>query len=489
LGIIRRQGIKNTVLSYIGIAIGFVSLVLVQPRLLEPEEIGLTRVLFSVSFLISTLSGLGIGSITIKYFPQFRGTSDNHSGFIWMVLLFPILGTILFSLLYVLFSDFIISLYVDNAPLFTEYYFWVIPFAFFIALFSNLSVYSSALFKTTVPTFLNEVLNRALFLVVVLVYWLGWINLTGLIAMYIGIYLLQLMLLLLYIAKSDVLSLKWNTSLFAWPRLKPMLAFGGLFLFLAFASMGLKLLDTVVLGQFVSLSLVGVYAVAVYIPTFIEAPLNALDKIAGARIADHINKDEWSEIEKIYRLSSKYLLFIGGYLFVLVFTNIESLLTFLPEIYEQGTFPVKIISIGALFNLLTGSNNSIIFNSKRYGMGALLLLLVLLLSVVLLYVLIPLYGITGAAMAIMFSSVLYNSLKYLFIWRAFHIQPFDRSTLYSILLIVAVAGAIEFLLSFHMPLLAILINTIVATSLFYMVARVLGYTQDLGSLADFKLKL
>lgn len=488
MGIIRRQGIKNTVLSFIGIAIGFVSLVLVQPLLLEPEEIGLTRVLFSVSFLISTLSGLGISSITIKYFPQFRGTSDNHSGFVLLVLLFPIIGTVLFSLLYVLFSDFIIALYADNAALFTDYYFWVIPFAFFIALFSNLSVYSAALFKTTVPTFLNDVLNRALFLGVVVVYWLGWINLTGLIALYIGIYFLQLLLLLLYIAKSDVLSMKWNRKLFAWPQLKPMAAFGGLFLFLAFASMGLKLLDTVVLGQFVSLSLVGVYAVAVYIPTFIEAPLNALDKIAGARIADHINEDEWTEIEKIYRLSSKYLLFIGGYLFVLVFPNIESLLTFLPEIYQQGALPVKIISIGALFNLLTGSNNSIIFNSKRYGMGAMLLLLVLLLSVVMLYVLIPLYGITGAALAIMLSSVLYNAMKYLFIWHAFHIQPFDRGTVYSFVLILAVTGIVEYLLNFQLPVLAIAANTVVATVSFFLFAWALGYTKDVGSLAEFKPK-
>ena len=89
----------------------------------------------------------------------------------------------------------------------------------------------------------------------------------------------------------------------------------------------------------------------------------------------------------------------------------------------------------------------------------------------------------------MFSSVLYNAMKYLFIWRAFRIQPFDRSTLYSILLIVAVAGAIEFLLSFQIPILAILINTFVATSLFYLMGHVLGYTKDMGSVADFNLKL
>ena len=47
MGVIKRQGIKNTIATYIGFVIGFVNLIIIQPNFLSKEELGLTRVLYS----------------------------------------------------------------------------------------------------------------------------------------------------------------------------------------------------------------------------------------------------------------------------------------------------------------------------------------------------------------------------------------------------------------------------------------------------------
>jgi hypothetical protein len=41
MGIIQKQGIANTIISYLGIAIGFVNIIYIQPQLLSSEEVGL----------------------------------------------------------------------------------------------------------------------------------------------------------------------------------------------------------------------------------------------------------------------------------------------------------------------------------------------------------------------------------------------------------------------------------------------------------------
>ena len=45
MGIIMKQSLRTSVLSYIGIALGYVNVVLLFPVFLSPEEFGLTRVL------------------------------------------------------------------------------------------------------------------------------------------------------------------------------------------------------------------------------------------------------------------------------------------------------------------------------------------------------------------------------------------------------------------------------------------------------------
>ena len=360
MGIIQRQGIKNTLSSYTGILLGFASLIIIQPKLLTTEEIGLARVLFAFSTLIASFIPIGVTNLTIKYFPHFRNDKNGHHGFMGFMLIFPIIGFLIASFFLLYFKEFIIAQYRRESPLILDYFYYIFPFSFFLAFSTIVTTYLISLFKSTVPSYLNDVYVRVAYILLIVVYFFEWITLPQFIGSYIGIYALQLILLIVYLLKEDKPSLLIDWSFFKQQGLKEMISFGLLLSFSSIAALGLKTLDSVLIGKFLPLGFVGIYAIASFIPTIIETPLNALDRIVTAKVAHAVVENNMTEVKDVFYKSVKYLSLIGGLLFVGINCNISFLLELVGKDFEQGTMVVWIISVSALINMMGGANTSII---------------------------------------------------------------------------------------------------------------------------------
>ncbi|MBK6983994.1 MAG: hypothetical protein IPH32_04175 [Bacteroidetes bacterium] len=101
MGIIAKQGILNSVFSYIGVLLGFLTIVYVQPIFLKSTEIiGLTRILVSFSFMAAIFIPLGIGSVTVRFFPEIKNPENKHHGHFFMIFLFCLLGSAALSLFF-----------------------------------------------------------------------------------------------------------------------------------------------------------------------------------------------------------------------------------------------------------------------------------------------------------------------------------------------------------------------------------------------------
>lgn len=466
MGIIQKQGIQNTIISYIGILVGFVNLIVIQPFFLSPEEIGLTRILFSFSSLIAVFLPLGIGNIIFRYFPKFRNEEKGHHGFLGFVLLFPVAGLLIVTALLYLLKGFFISQYIEQSRLFTEYYDYVLPFSFVLGLINILTIYSSSLFKTTFPALLNDVLVRILTIAVISAYFLRWINIDLFIMFFVFVYVIQLGILIIYIISIDKPSLKIDIKLIKELNVGEMLQYCFLLAFASIAGLGLRYLDAIMIGKYMALSYVGIYTIASFIPAVMEAPLNSLDKIAYSKIANALVHNNKKEIEDIYFKSSKYLLLIGGLLFLGLNINIHSLLSFLPEDYHQGGMVVLIISVGTLINLASGTNNSLIYSSEHYKFGAFLLIFLVGVAFINNIILIPLYGIEGAAIATAISTFLNSLLRFIFIWKIFKLQPYDFKTLKLIVLIIFCFTVNYFIGKFENVLLDIFFRSLILTAIY-----------------------
>ncbi|MBN4052435.1 oligosaccharide flippase family protein, partial [Sphingobacteriaceae bacterium AH-315-L07] len=92
MGIITRQGFKLSIVTYIGIVLGYVNVVLLFPNILEPEQFGLTRILIAIGVIALQVGQLGTPQIIIKYFPYFQSEENKHSGILFLMLLINFVG-------------------------------------------------------------------------------------------------------------------------------------------------------------------------------------------------------------------------------------------------------------------------------------------------------------------------------------------------------------------------------------------------------------
>ncbi len=445
MGIIQKQGIQNTIITYLGIIIGFVSLIIVQPFLLSKEEVGLIRVLFAFSSLVASIIPLGITSITVRYFPVFRNKEEGHYGFLGFILIFPIVGGIVIYALLSVFKQEIIGHYIEHSKLFTDYYNYILPFSIVLGFITVLNTYCFSLFKTTIPSLLNDVFVRLLTIAIIYFYFIRWIDLHMLILFYVGIYALQLSLLLSYVFKIDSPRLRVDQHFLREQNLTKMMSYGFLLSFAGIASLGLKYLDSIMIGKYMPIEYVGIYSIVVFIPTVIEAPLNSLDRIAYTKLSNAIALNNHKEIEDIYYKSSRYLFLIGGALYLAVNLNIADLLSLLPAGYEKGINVVLIISTGTLLNMAGGSNTSLIFNSKYYKLGGILVILMAAMAFALNMFLIPRYGLEGSALATAITIIVYAISRYIIILRGYKLQPYDK-TMFKILLLILSGVLLNYLL-------------------------------------------
>ena len=67
MGVIAKQSIKGTIVTYIGVAVGFVTTFFVITRFLSAEEIGLARVLVDAATLFIGLAQLGTSASILRY--------------------------------------------------------------------------------------------------------------------------------------------------------------------------------------------------------------------------------------------------------------------------------------------------------------------------------------------------------------------------------------------------------------------------------------
>ena len=105
MGIVKRDSIAITVLSYVGVVVGYVNKILLFPNFLSEEQVGLTSILVSLAVMYAQFSALGINSTVIKLFTFFRTADKRHNGLFFWSALGVSVGFVLFTALFLIFRE------------------------------------------------------------------------------------------------------------------------------------------------------------------------------------------------------------------------------------------------------------------------------------------------------------------------------------------------------------------------------------------------
>ena len=465
MGTIKRQGLKNTIFTYAGVAIGFVNLIVLLPFVLSAEELGLLRIMYSATILFGTLYPVGLNFLTIRFFPSIRNNENKHNGYLGLLILISIAGFFILSGFVYFFQDNIIQYYRQKSKLFVDYFHYVIPIGFFIGTTTILTGYLNALFKSTVPTLLNEVFIRIWMTIIAILYFFSIISFSQLMLLYLVSYGLMVFLLLYYLFRINAFGLIINWSFFKMLSWREISRYTLIMALASIASIGIRNIDTMLIGSFIGLEQVAVYSIAFMIGAIIETPVNALSKIADSKISNAIKENNQEQMREIYCKSTRYMTIVGGFLFLMICSNIADGLMLLPAKYHGAEKVVYIVGVSSFINMATGLNSSIIYYSENYIKGTWLLLGMIVLSVVLNVFLIPSMGITGAAIGTSFALLVYNVMKFLLIFNKYKFQPYESYILKIIPMI-----AVLFFAGIHFQVFDNLILNILIRSLILILA-------------------
>lgn len=427
MGIIIRQGILNSIISYIGIVLGFLLTIRFYPYILEPEQYGLTRVLLSFSFIGVQVGQLGMKNLIIRYFPYFQARDKDHHGILFLAITVPLVGILLMSGLMWIFKPSIIAYYSQKSPLFTSYYTYVIPLFISTLYFEVLNSYLRSLYDSVTASFIQDVVIRLLQIVLLGFYAYGYFEFEIFMIWFIGIYAAQPLILFIYIVLIGQLKLKPDFSFLNWEKIKDMTAYAVFSLMSGITGVLVGNIDILMLGSMTGLGDAAIYFVAFAVGSVISVPKRSISKIASPMVATAFRHSNFGKIQEIYHKTSLNQIIVGVLIFIGIWANLNNLMIILPKEYAGGTMVIIIIGLGKLFDMATGINGGIIMNSQYYWFNFTSSIILVIITVITNYILIPIYGILGAAMATTLSILLYNSVKLIFVWIKLDMQPFTIS--------------------------------------------------------------
>ncbi|MFA5648909.1 MAG: oligosaccharide flippase family protein [Bacteroidales bacterium] len=461
MGHIKKQTIKGSVYSYIGVFLGFLISGLLLPRLLTTEENGILKLLISYSTLFAQFASFGFTNATTRLFAFFRDYKKNHHGFLLILFLVIGVGFILTLSLFLIFKNQLIAPNEGNAALFNQYINFLIPLSFFTLLFIMLDTYFKVLFDATIGTFYKEFIQRIFILIAIACFYFNVISLNGFIIAYIVANSLPGFILLVRLISTKQFSLKPDWGFIDKHMAKALFNMSFYGIVVGFAGIMVLSVDSIIISRMLGIEATGIYAITFFFSTLIVIPSRALRKISGTVLADAWRDNDNSTIYSVYRKSSINQLIFGALIFVGLWANINNVFKILPPEYEAGRYVILFLGLSNLIEMASGVSNTILVTSKYYRFTAWLNLLLVLMVVGFNILFIDIFGLTGAAIASVVSFLIFNLVRYLVIYRLFAMHPFSKKHLYTLLL-----AAFTYALSLLIPTLPNFIVDILVRSAF-----------------------
>lgn len=468
MGIVIRQSIYSSIISYAGVVIGYINLLYLYPKFLSTDQIGLFRTIQDAAILFSPFAQFGLSQTIIRFYPQLARDKKSSHSFISLMSLLALVGFALFFLLFKIFESSLLAYFQDNAAEVIQYTNLVLWLTLILVMVSVMEAFSRSLLKTVVPNLLREVMARLFLSVLVLLYFTKTITFDQFIIGSVISYLIWLLILMFYLWRQGELSIQINFKSLDQKRLPELIKYS----LLSFTGMaGLILIgkiDSMMVSAMLGFSANAIYTTAFYMATVIEIPKRALSQIAMPLISRAFERNDIKEVASLYRKTSINQLIIGSLLLIGVWINLDSMFALMPkgDVFSVGKWVVIIIGAGKLVDMLFGPSSEIIVLSKYFKFNIVLILILAVLIVVSNNLLIPRYGIEGAAWGAAFALITFNAIKYFFIYSKYKIQPFDSNTL-KVLLIASLVLAVNYFSSrLDFVVLDILLRSALTTLLF-----------------------
>ncbi len=435
MGVVKRQGIKQSVVTYFGVALGVLNVLLIYPAFLSEAEIGIITYVRETAAMLSLFVFLGSTELVVRFFPFFKNEEKKHHGFLMLLMIIVATGCLLFVFGWAVFREKIYSGFAakSSPELYLRYLFFMVPFTILIAFANLFTIFTSNFHRIVVPAAFNEFYPKLGLPLLVLAFAYSYISFDGVFWGMLVLYALLLFSQLGYVAYLGQLSFRADFGFLKKPLLKDM---GSYSLYGFLGGLGSRFssefISIFMVGTISTLTNTGIFTIAYFVANVIDVPRKAISRIVSPILADKWKKNAQGEIEELYRKTSLNQLIAGLWLFLVIWVSIDEIYRIMPngEAFAAGKYVVFLLGAARVIDMLTGVNSEIISFSKYYRYNLFLILLMAAIHVMANLALIPRFEIVGAALALLASIFAFNLAKFFILQWKLNMQPFTWQTLW-----------------------------------------------------------
>lgn len=451
-------------------------------RVLGAEVLGLYALGATLVGFIAIFDGLGLSESVVRYVPVYREAEKFRElhALLWSgsgIMLFSSIGS---AALLLLFGPGIAT-HFYHAPELRRY----LPLFAAMMVCSGLSVfygktlvgYKQLAQRTMIINFMGVPLMMVLSI--------GLITAVGGLDAYLGAQVLSGLIILVLLILSVRALTPYPARFFAqpWARIPhEVWTFSGAVLGVGAMEFTISQVDKVALGHFQGARQVGIYSVAAAMVAYVPLVLHSVNQIFCPTIADLHARGEHAVLGRLFQSLTKWVVGLTLPMATVIIVFARPLMRIFGHEFEMG-WPILVIgTVGQLVNCGVGSVGYLLLmsgNEKRLiRVQALMTTVMIALSALL----IPVWGIIGAAIAAAATNIGINVLNLWQVRRVLKISPYNRSYVHLIapsLAALAVAGVVRM----NIPLLrhewlAIGVASVLAYMVFACVAVSFGLDAD-----------
>ncbi len=490
MGVVIKQSFWGSVLAYIGVAIGYLNTIILRPKFLNLDQIGLLSTLISNGLLLAPLASMGMSAALVKYHPYITVDDMERKKFISYQFLLIAFSNVAIAAILVLLIGPIKKVYQTESALYNQYIYLSIIILVSQSFYTYLQSYCRVNQNVTFPTILKEIYLRIGYALAVLLFGLSIISFDLTVKILVTSYATSTVILLIYaftakrfylvkLSISDIKKLFSRVSHYSFYSM-----------FMAIGSSIYHNIGFLLIPILIGLNQNGIYSTCFYMAVLIEMPKRAFSMIISPIVSSEIKSKNFSEINSLYKRSSLSLGVLGCLLFLGIMINITDLFLLIPKgaQFAQGKHVILLISLAKLIDMVLALNTDIISYSDHYRKNLQYLIAVAVIMTIMCMVLIPVFGINGAAGSFLASTVIYNGLKNRFILKRMKLSPFSQKHVYLLIITVALGGIFMPLSILSNPLADMIVKSILISLIYLSLIYRLKISSDINSIIRVNFK-
>ena len=476
MGIVIRQSLLSSAASYLGVAIGFVNAVILMPKFMTPDQIGLFRTLLSAALLLSNLGRFGINSGLVRFKSLLKNPHKELKSLYGLGVLIVFLSTLFFLIILIVFRSSWADFYAEKAPEVNNYFILLIILTLELIVFQFLQTLASINKNIFAANLLKDLVYKSLNMGGILLFAASIISFHTFIILHVGFYII--LIGLLFIESIYKYKIKISFKPLSSQITRELIYYCATLFISGLGLSILNLADQQLVSRYLGLEANGIYMTAIFMVMVIDMPRRFVGEISAPIISEAFGTNNLTSINEHYKKASVNLFLLGGLIYLLIIVNLDNIYAIMPKghIYEAGRNVVILVGLAKLINLLFSLNDGIISMSKYYRFNMILTLFLGLLMICSDVILIPQYGLIGAASALLIVFTLHGLFKLILLKMTYNFFPFTSKT---ILVALTILGLL-LINCFISPLINPFIDLLVRSGLIVMIFSFLIYKLKLS---------